>query len=82
MDRNALFQEMTAEQFAAFDMSLYLDTHYWDTNSVQMFHDYRKKYEALKRQYETQYGPISSEDTPGDAWTWVHGPWPWEREAN
>lgn len=80
--RQQLLWQMTAEQFAAFDTQLYLDTHPHDTNAVQMLNNYRNNFSALRARYESMYGPISSDSAAGGAWTWVDNPWPWEREAN
>lgn len=73
---------MTAEQFAAFDTQLYLDTHPNDRNACQIFNQYNKAYADCKREYEALYGPISSGNTEHGSWCWLNNPWPWEKEAN
>ena len=82
MERKELLWKMTANQFAAFDTQLYLDTHPDDTNAVQMFNKYRGEHTKLQNQYESLYGPLSSDKVTNSKWTWVSDPWPWEREAN
>ena len=83
MDRRELLWRMSSQQFAALDTQLYLDTHPYDTTAIQMFNQYRKSQMDLKRQYESLYGPLSS-DAVIDVrnWKWVSDPWPWERSAN
>jgi spore coat protein JB len=82
MDRKQLLWKMTAEQFAAFDTQLYLDTHQRDRAALQMFNNYQKAFMAHKREYESLYGPIGAEGSAGEEWNWLDDPWPWEKEAN
>jgi spore coat protein JB len=83
MDKQQLSRKMTAEQFAAFDTQLYLDTRPNDKVALNMFNNYNKSFSELKKQYESKFGPVMAESgAAGDTWTWVNDPWPWEREAN
>lgn len=82
MDRRQLLWNMTAEQFAAFDTHLYLDTHRHDKMALQMFITYQKAFKELKDQYESMYGPITAGSALGGEWNWLDDPWPWEKEAN
>ena len=83
MDRRQSLWQMTAEQFAAFDVQLYLDTHPYDRNALRLFDSYQKNYQRNRKEFEAKYGPVSA-DTAAlhDSWRWVNDPWPWEREAN
>ena len=80
--RSELLRKLTGYQFAALDMQLYLDTHPNDMNALMMYNGYRKSQQAAQKQYESLYGPLSSDMVSDHSWEWVHGPWPWEREAN
>jgi len=83
MDRQQLNRQMTAEQFAAFDTQLYLDTRPDDKVALNMFNNYIKSFNEHKKQYEAQFGPLMAESgAAGDTWAWVKDPWPWEKEAN
>ena len=83
MDRQSLSWQMTAEQFAAFDTQLYLDTHPDDMVALKMFDGYIKAHGELKKEYEEKYGPLMADSgVMGDKWAWVEGPWPWEKEDN
>jgi spore coat protein JB len=73
---------MTAEQFAAFDTQLYLDTHPYDRNALNLLNKYQRNYQRARRDFEHRYGPLSSDTAGYDSWRWVNDPWPWEREAN
>ena len=79
--RNLLWQ-MTAEQFAAFDVQLYLDTHPNDRHAMGLFNKYQENHQKLKREYEALAGAITSDTATDESWRWVDNPWPWEREAN
>ena len=81
-DRKQLLWQMTAQQFAAFDTQLYLDTHPGDNDALQTFNQYRQAHSKYRSEYESKFGPISSDNTESGAWSWVNDPWPWEREAN
>lgn len=83
MDRKQLSRQMTAEQFAAFDTQLYLDTHPHDSVALQMFNNYQKSYQEYKKQYEAACGPLMADDGAMDGkWSWIDNPWPWDKEAN
>ena len=82
MGNNQLLWQMTAQQFAAFDTHLYLDTHQHDKTALQMYRNYQKAYESLAKEYEELYGPLSAGSAAKGTWEWIKDPWPWEREAN
>ena len=65
------------------DMNLYLDVYPNDKKILNSFHDYRKKYESLKKQYENEYGPLCMSNVVNtDKWTWISNPWPWDKGGN
>ena len=82
MGNNQLLWQMTAQQFAAFDVHLYLDTHPNDRTALQMFRNYREAYQKLEKEYEAMYGPVSASRAARETWEWLKDPWPWEKEAN
>ena len=82
MDRSRLLRKMTAEQFAAFDVHLYLDTHPHDMEARKMHDDYQKNFMRLKAEFEALFGPITADGASGNMWEWTKDPWPWETEAN
>ena len=83
MDRRSLLWQMTAEQFAAFDVQLYLDTHPNDIVALEMFQNYLSNFTEYKNQFESMFGPIYSDSAVNnDMWMWIENPWPWEVEAN
>lgn len=82
-DRETLLRQLSAAQFAAWEMHIYLDTHPQDKQAFQAMQKYRREAEKLRRDFEEKYGPITPTDTIDDmTFTWINNPWPWEKEAN
>lgn len=71
--------ELMAIQFAAHDLSLYLDTHRNDTEAFETYKDLLKLCKEGAQRYVRMYGPVMKTDLAGaDSYTWLNGPWPWE----
>lgn len=82
-DRETLLRQLSAAQFAAWEMHIYLDTHPQDRQALQAMQKYRREAQMLQREFEEKYGPITVADTIDDmTFTWINNPWPWEKEAN
>ena len=64
--------------FAITEFHLYLDTHANDTVIASKLEDYITKCKALKREYESKYGPISANSVDSNRWSWIKDPWPWD----
>ena len=82
MNRRQLLWQLTAQQFAAFDTHLYLDTHPEDKKAMQMFGNYMKNFGAYRKEYESLYGPLTADSQGMGTKMWIDDPWPWEKEAN
>ena len=81
--KDELLYNIQMYSFAMKDMNLYLDIYPDDKNILNNFHNYRKKYEVLKKQYESEYGPLCMSNTLNtEKWTWVSNPWPWDKGGN
>ena len=71
--------ELMALDFAAHDLSLYLDTHPDDTEAFETYRDLLALAEEGKARYTKLYGPICKTDlSKAGSYTWLGGPWPWE----
>lgn len=82
-DRETLLRQLSAAQFAAWEMHIYLDTHPQDKQALQAMQRYRREAEKLHREFEEKYGPITPAGTlDAMTFTWINNPWPWEKEAN
>lgn len=72
---------LSALEFAAHDINLYLDLHPEDRDMIELYNQYRIESNELRDKYENMYGPIlaSSNATNQIPWNWKNSPWPWER---
>ena len=74
--------ELMALDFAAHDLSLYLDTHADDREAFEVYRDLLRLAEEGKRRYVQRFGPVCKSDlVDADSYTWLNGPWPWERDS-
>lgn len=79
-ERATLLKKLDAYAFAAYDWSLYLDTHPDDKDAIAMFHKMADMAEELKQRYEAKFGPLTSEASKDmTRWNWLDDPWPWEK---
>lgn len=82
-DRSALLRALQAEDFALYEVALYLDGHPQNRRALAYFHEHKKLRDALRAEYEAAFGPLSFDRNQStEKWAWTDGPWPWEREAN
>ena len=76
--KEKLLIRLSSAQFAMFELRLFLDTHPNDKDAKAMFEKYQSKYEALKKEYEEQFGPLSLNGKNSDEW--LKDPWPWDND--
>lgn len=77
-NRNSLMKKIMENDFAITEFHMYLDTHPGDSVVASKLKDYRTKCKLLKKEYESKYGPISSDSKDASQWAWVKDPWPWD----
>lgn len=78
-----LLKQITALDFIAIDLNLYLNTHPMDKKALALFNENMTRTIALKQKYERCYGMLSSAGCFSPyPWQWINEPWPWEYEAN
>ena len=80
--KEALLSEIRALAFAKVETALFLDTHPDSRGAVAFYRDTADKLEKLTEEYVDRFGPLTHSDVRGDDWTWVNGPWPWQREGD
>ncbi len=68
---------LSALQFAAWELHIYLDTHPNDKNAALRHNELSAEYQKLLADYENEYGPII---LPATGNAWLDDPWPWETE--
>lgn len=67
---------LSAAQFGMQEMREFLDTHPDDSDAMELFKKYKKKYETLKEEFEKEYGPLTLNGKNSDEW--LKDPWPWD----
>lgn len=76
----ALMEELQAIDFVIVELTLYLDTHPHDFESIQQYNQLAKQRGLLKKKIESIYGPLQQygNSYSGYPWSWDDGPWPWQ----
>ena len=83
LKREELLKKMTMIDFMALDLQLYLNTNPDDCDALQMYNSYLTDSNEIKKEYEANFGPLTSFRTKGkDGWQWSDCPWPWQADAN
>ena len=78
-----LLKKIRAEDFAVYETVLYLDAYPCDEKALAYYRKHNDTAKELKNEYARKYGPLTIyENTDNSHWSWINGPWPWEREAN
>ena len=73
--RDMMLRNLGAAQFALWEMHLYLDTHPWDLQMVEMHSKSTERYKALRCEFEEKFYPLTAASAQGVEW--LKGPWPW-----
>lgn len=82
-ERSALLHQIQAEDFALYEVALYLDGHPQCKKALKYYHEHKKLADTLRAEYEQRFGPLTLNNNRNDShWDWVNGPWPWEKEGN
>lgn len=79
-EQERMFFELSSLCFVAHELNLYLDIYPNNLQMIQLFNDYRKQADELKRDYENKYGVINitSSALEQSPFAWVEQPCPWE----
>lgn len=75
--------ELTALGFAIKELQLYMDTHQYDSEALELLNSYIAMYKAGSEKYTQLYGPLTLMDIdPAQGYMWIKNPWPWELAAS
>ncbi len=77
-DREAKLFNVMQYSFAINDMNLYLDLHPEDRNALMLLEEFIKEEKEAKKEYIKSYGPLTINETSGEKYEWINGPWSWE----
>lgn len=78
--REMLLRQLSAAQFAAWELHMYLDTHSDDCRAQELYEKHVARFEKLKCEFENEFGPLST--GVGDAAQWLADPWPWDPQGD
>ncbi len=81
-ERERMLRRLSAAQFAAWELNVFLDTHPNNAEAIARYKAYKRQAEELKAQYEAKYGPLMAKNVYNELYfDWVNNPWPWEAEG-
>ena len=75
-DQARLRRRISAVQFAAWELHLYLDSHPNCAEASKKLAEYRALHKKLKTEYEDKYGPLN-ETSPAFAFSANHARYSW-----
>ncbi len=78
-ERKKLMCKLSATQFAAWELHMYLDTHPCDRTANEMFRKYTDEAQMLRKEFEKKYGPLTPSNSENA--DWLNDPWPWENQG-
>lgn len=80
--KEQLLHKLSAAQFAAQEMRLFLDTHAGDEKATAAHLEYCRSAKKYKEDFEKLYGSLTACDLYGEIdQNWLNTPWPWELES-
>ena len=80
MEREEVLKNLTALDFMAVDMALYLDTHPHDREGIAIYNEILREVDNIRSIYEKKFGPLCSYRSVSNCehFKWVDNPWPWQ----
>lgn len=83
LSKEELLRRLTAFDFMALDLQLFLDIHPTDRAALEKYNAIVTQADALRDMYQARYGPLYSFRSASNyPWEWINPPWPWNYEAN
>lgn len=73
-----LLTKVDAYCFAAHDLNLYLDTHPYDKDMLNLFKELSQDSNVALKEYESKFGPLFAGSSVEFPWSWNNSPWPWD----
>lgn len=78
-EREKMLRKLSAVEFAAHELHVYLDTHPNDKSAGAALKKYEGQSRRLREEFESRFGPLTASDE-GNRWAWIADPWPWNNE--
>jgi spore coat protein JB len=84
MEKFEMLKKLSAADFSAFDLRLYLNTHPHDREAIKLFNAANTEAKKLHAEYEKKFGRLTASggEPYTDYFDWIDNPWPWDREFN
>lgn len=79
-EREKMLKKLSAVEFAAHELHIYLDTHPDDAAAGKALNEYESQCSEMRKDYEERFGPLTA-GTDGNRWAWIADPWPWNEEG-
>jgi len=79
INRETLLKEVMAADFTVIDLNLYLDTHPYDQNAINLYNSSVQRSKMLRDAYERNFGPLTPLSFSRCPYQWIEPPWPWEK---
>ncbi len=79
-EREKLLRRISALDFAVVELSLYLDTHPFDSEVSEKLNSYKSKSKILKEEFSKRFGPLNVSSKEKNRWGWISDPWPWSNQ--
>lgn len=75
-----LLRNIQEMDFVLVELTLYLDTHPFDTQAIQQFNQFAHQRQQAAHHFEAVYGPLLQygHSFSRSPWQWVNVPWPWQ----
>jgi len=78
--RMCALKKLMEYDFTLYDLALYLDTHPFDEDALDVYQELKKEALKLRDSYEHKFGPLTKDNAATECeWKWINNPWPWER---
>ena len=79
-ERTRLLNDIGKAGFVLTELNLYLDTHPYDQQAMDMFRQYSALKNSLVKEFTEKFGPIvlNCVDMDSREWKWGTQDWPWE----
>ncbi len=78
-ERQKMLRSLSAVEFAAHELHVYLDTHPNDRSAAAALGQYRERSARMRAEFESKFGPLTASED-GNRWAWIADPWPWNNE--
>lgn len=82
LTKEALISRIKALSFAKTETELFLDTHPTSEAALLYYRGVVDELDELVEEYADKYGPLTAMQSGNGTWSWVDGPWPWQRSTD